>query len=57
MNISDKYSQNEFLIKWIHGTLSTEEFTSFRNSKLYRNLVSSKEVNKTLYKSLYNVRL
>ena len=48
MNISDKYSQNEFLIKWIHGTLSIEEFTSFQNSKLYRNLVSSKEVNKTL---------
>lgn len=48
MNLSDKHSQNDFLIKWINGDLSTEESMSFLNSKLYKSLVFSRKTNKTL---------
>ncbi len=51
MNVLDKYSQNEFLIRWVEGKLTSAESESFLNSKLYKNLVLCKKANHNLLKN------
>ncbi|WP_226294093.1 hypothetical protein [Aquimarina algicola] len=43
-----EYKENEFLSNWIQGNISIKDLESFMTSELYKNLVNSREKNKTV---------